>query len=212
MRPHTHTSLYLATALALAVLAVLVWAVVAHGQDVCVRMTENGPCIGEPYTPTDTPTVTPTETATDTPTETPTATATATTRIVECPNPGAVVWEQELEDVVEWWQLIVAATPQPVWPQGECTPLPSPTEGATGQLWSHELIPLPVDPFVLIACNSEGCSPPSDTLQCASPTPTITATPTETPTGTPTETPTATPTNTRKPLPHRPVWMTWYWR
>lgn len=145
----------------------------------------------------------------------------------DCTNVHTVVWEQSATDTVEWWQLIVGGTPQPTWPPGECTPVPSPTGGTGQPAYKHPMATMPTNAFWLIACNSDGCSDPSNSMLCVSPTPTPTNTPTvtvtETPTATVTHTATltptitatataiATPTKTKKPHPHAPLWLDWMW-
>src|SRR5512139_723181 len=118
-----------------------------------------------------------------------------------CTGVSAVVWEQSATDVVESWQLVVAGTPRPTWPVGQCTPVPSPTGGTGAPAYSHSVSPMPSDSFWLLACNSDGCSDPSNAMQCVSPSPTVTATITVTP----------VPTRTRKPKPHPPHWLDWVW-
>lgn len=149
----------------------------------------------------------------------------------DCANLSAVVWEQPTGGgPVEWWQLVIGGTPQPTWPSSECTPVPSPTGGTGAPAYKHPMAVWPTESFWLLACNSDGCSDPSNTQQCTCPTntPTQTATSTSTNTATSTNTPantatatvTRTPTNTAtetatatptKRKPHPPHWLDWMW-
>lgn len=91
---------------------------------------------------------------------------------------GVVRWFQDESDVSSKptnWRLRVDRTTQPTWPRAQCTP------EATPGVYSHDATVPQGSSIDLVACNTAGCSSPSNTKVIQADTPTAMPPPTPTP-------------------------------